>query len=475
MKGNPKLVAGIQVNDIHSQLNPTIVDRVVTVDSLGAIQAAVAAARSEGKSLSIAGGRHAMGAQQFGSDTILIDTVPLNRVLDFNADAGLISVEAGIYWPELIAAIRQAAPDHPTQWAIAQKQTGGDRMSMGGALAANVHGRGLSMRPIIADVESFVLVDADANVKHCSRQENAELFGLVVGGYGLFGVVYSVTLRLVPRQKLQRAVRVIDIEDLMPAFEQRIEEGFTYGDFQYSIDDSSANYLTRGVFSCYRPVSPDTPMPEVQKELTVDDWHRLILYAHANKPQAFQEYVAHYLATDGQVYWSDLHQLGYYEENYHRALDQYLGAPAPATEVITEVYVPRPSLASLMYDVRKDFLEHKTEVVYGTIRLVERDEESFLAWARESFACIIFNLHVSHTPDGQENAAAAFRRLIDRAIKYGGSYYLTYHKHATRSQVEQCYPQLPEFLRLKQRYDPANRFQSDWYRHYTGMFADILG
>ena len=468
-------MSGVDVNDIHSQLNPTTVDRVVPVDSLEAIQSAIATAQSEGKSLSIAGGRHAMGAQQFGSDTILMDTVPLNRVLDFDADAGLITVEAGIYWPELIAAMRQAAPAHPSQWAIAQKQTGGDRMSMGGALAANVHGRGLRMRPIIADVESFVLVDANGNALNCSRSENSELFRLVVGGYGLFGVVYSVTLRLVPRQKLQRTVTVIEIDELMPAFAQRIEEGFLYGDFQYSIDDSSEGYLAKGVFSCYRPVAPDTPIPEEQRELSVDDWRRLILFAHVNKPQAFEQYVAHYLATDGQIYWSDLHQLGYYEESYHRMLDQYVGAAAPATEVITEVYVPRQSLAAFMRDVREDFQQNKTEVVYGTIRLVERDEESFLAWARENFACVIFNLHVSHTPEGQESAAAAFRRLIDRAIQFGGSYYLTYHKHATRAQVEECYPQLPEFLRLKRRYDPGERFQSDWYRHYAAMFADSMG
>ena len=466
---------GVHVNDIHSQLNPTSVDRIISVDSLKAIQAVIAVATAEEKSVSISGGQHAMGAQQFGTGTILLDTVPLNRILHFNAEAGLIEIEAGIYWPELIAAIRQAAPAHPSQWAIAQKQTGGDRMSIGGALAANVHGRGLRMRPIIADVESFVLVNADGNVLNCSRAENSELFRLVVGGYGLFGVVYSVTLRLVPRQKLQRIVSVIDIEQLMPAFEQHIKDGFLYGDFQYSIDDSSNGYLTKGLFSCYRPVAMETPIPEEQRELSVEDWRRLILYAHANKPQAFKEYVAHYLATDGQVYWSDLHQLGYYEENYHRVLDHHLGATAPATEVITEIYVPRPSLASFMYDVREDFRQYQTEVVYGTIRLVERDEESFLAWARESFACIIFNLHVTHTPEGKEHAAAAFRRLIDRAIDYGGSYYLTYHKHATRSQFAQCYPQFSEFISLKQRYDPAERFQSDWYRHYTAMFAESLG
>jgi hypothetical protein len=53
----------------------------------------------------------------------------------------------------------------------------------------------------------------------------------------------------------------------------------------------------------------------------------------------------------------------------------------------------------------------------------------------------------------------------------GGSYYLTYHRYATREQVEACYPQFPEFLRLKRQHDPEERFQSDWYRHYKKLFA----
>ena len=37
-------------------------------------------------------------------------------------------------------------------------------------------------------------------------------------------------------------------------------------------------------------------------------------------------------------------------------------------------------------------------MIYGTVRLIERDDETFLAWARDRYACVIFNLHVEHTP-----------------------------------------------------------------------------
>jgi FAD/FMN-containing dehydrogenase len=84
------------------------------------------------------------------------------------------------------------------------------------------------------------------------------------------------------------------------------------------------------------------------------------------------------------------------------------------------------------------------------------------------------NLHVDHDEDGRRKAADHFRRLIDRAIEFSGSYFPTYHRWATRRQVETCYPQMAEFLRLKRRYDPPEVFQSDWYRHYKQMFADRL-
>ena len=69
------------------------------------------------------------------------------------------------------------------------------------------------------------------------------------------------------------------------------------------------------------------------------------------------------------------------------------------------------------------------------------------------------------------DAAAAFRGLIDLGIKYGGSYYLTYHRFATKEQVETCYPQFREFLERKLKYDPQELFQSTWYRHYRQLFG----
>lgn len=139
--------------------------------------------------------------------------------------------------------------------------------------------------------------------------------------------------------------------------------------------------------------------------------------------------------------------------------------------MITEIYVPRPSLLDFMENAHLTLRKEKANVIYGTVRLIEKDEESFLRWAKDRYACVIFNLHTTHDPYGIESSTRAFRALINLGIRFGGSYYLTYHRYATRDQVETCYPQFREFLELKLKYDPQEIFQSDWYRHYKKMFT----
>jgi FAD/FMN-containing dehydrogenase len=457
------------VNDTHSALNPTLVAGVVRVRTVDDLRRAIARAAGEGRAVSICGARHAMGGQQFAADSLLIDTSELAGVVAFDAGRGRIEVEAGIRWPALHDWLERAQPARAGGWTFRQKQTGADGLSIGGALSANIHGRGLDLPPFVSEVESFTLIDAAGERRRCSRDENAALFRLAIGGYGLFGAIATVTLRLVPRRKLRRIVEIRDVEDLTAAFGDRIATGFLYGDFQFAIDPQRPAFLRRGVFACYEPVPDATPVPDDQRSLSPADWQRLVCLAHSDPSAAFEHYARHYLATSGQVYWSDTHQLSVYLDDYHRDVDHVLGHRG--SEVITELYVPRARLADFMAAAAADFRRHGVQPVYGTVRLIRHDAETFLAWAREDYACVIFNLHVRHDPRGHADAANAFRRLIDLAAARGGSHYLTYHRHATRAQVEACYPQFAEFLRLKRAHDPAERFQSDWYRHYRDLFA----
>jgi FAD/FMN-containing dehydrogenase len=462
------------VNDVHAQLNTTLVRCVLRPASVADVRDAVLAARAEGRAIAIAGGRHAMGGQQFSAGLDLLDMIGLDRVLDFDPERGEVEAEAGIMWPALIAWLHAGQDGQSHSWGIIQKQTGADQLTLGGALSSNVHGRVLGRGPIVDDVVAFTLIDDSGTLRRCSRDENVGLFRLAIGGYGLFGPIVSVRLRLEPRRKVRREVTVRAIDDAVATLESRADDGRGYGDFQFAIDPASADFLKEGICSCYVPVAGNPPIPDKQRALSRANWEELFLLSHADPRRATDAYTKHYLATDGQLYWSDLHQMADYHDGYHLALDERLEATSPGSEMIAELYVPRRELPAFMAKVAHDFRTHQTPVIYGTLRLIERDDETVLAWARRPWACVVFNLHVDHTPAGIERAGDAFRRLIDRALVYGGSYYLTYHRWATKEQVEAAYPQFVEFLREKLRCDPDERFQSDWYRYYREMFRDEL-
>ncbi len=452
---------GEVVNDVHSQLNATRVRRVARVGSVDELRAVV---RGEGK-VSIAGSRHAMGGQQFGAGTTLVDMRGMNRVLGVDVAGRAITVEGGIEWPELLRALEG------TGLGIIQKQTGADRLTLGGALAANVHGRGLRLRPIVDNVEWFTLLRADGEEVKCSREENRELFGLAIVGYGLFGVVTSVRLRVTPRVKVRRVVKLGETAGIEEAFAERIRAGYLYGDYQYATDGKRDSFLRRGVFSCYEPVEDKTPLTENPTRFQPDDWAKLIYYSHTHKRLAFRFYTERYLKTSGQVYYHDWQLSAAYRPGYHEEIDRRTRARVKATEMITEIYVRRGQLAPFMEEARRELRAQKANVVYGTVRMIEADTESYLRWAKENYACIIFNLHVTHDTKGLEAAARAFRTLIDLGVAHGGSYYLTYHRWASREQVERCYPQFREFLGKKKAYDPEEKFVSEWYRHHQTLLG----
>lgn len=465
----------MQLNDVHSQLNPTNVARVAHPTTLEGLLEVVQQATRSSMSLSVAGSRHAMGGQQFAAQQGHVDMTGLNRVLHADAQRGLLQIEAGANWHHIIAASHQMRATGETSWAIRQKQTGVDDVTLGGSISANAHGRGLLMQPLGADIEDLTLVDAEGNLRLCSRSQNAELFSLVIGGYGLFGLIYAATLRLVPRQRVRRMVDILDLADAMNAVYRRVDEGCLYGDFQFVIDPKDDSFLHRGVFACYKPTTEPEADETASADLQPEAWLQLLKLAHEDKAQAFKLYAQHYLGTHGQTYWADTMQLSTYIPSYADFLERVRPpdqAPGPRqTLVIGEHYVPRDQIAAFMARAARVLKAQSVEVIYGTIRAILKDDCSFLPWAKDDYACVIFNLRTAHTPQGQERTAEAFRGLIDAALALGGSYFLTYHRYATREQVLQAYPQFEAFLARKRHFDPQERFTSDWYRHQAALMG----
>jgi hypothetical protein len=113
------------------------------------------------------------------------DRTRLDRVLRTDASRGLTEVQASASWKSVAAHL---GADWGELWQHLP--------CVGETISAN--SAGPDGCPVVHHVEALVLVTPDGELRRASRDRNAELFALAVGGQGLFGALYSVTLRLEP-------------------------------------------------------------------------------------------------------------------------------------------------------------------------------------------------------------------------------------------------------------------------------------
>ncbi len=120
----------------------------------------------------------------------ILSTSHFNKMLEFDEEAGIIRCESGVTLDELLKVIV------PAGWFL-PVTPGTKFITMGGAVAADVHGKNHHKEGSIGRyVTELSLMLANGDVVTCNRHENSELFHATCGGMGLTGVILEVELRL---------------------------------------------------------------------------------------------------------------------------------------------------------------------------------------------------------------------------------------------------------------------------------------
>jgi len=109
----------------------------------------------------------------------------LNRILRLDAMHGLLEVQAATPWQAIAAELRPGD-------ARANVRT--TMPTVGESIARNAAGP--DGTPAVGHVASLTVVTPEGELRRVSRQRNRETFALTVGGHGLFGTIYSITLRI---------------------------------------------------------------------------------------------------------------------------------------------------------------------------------------------------------------------------------------------------------------------------------------
>lgn len=152
--------------------------------------------------------RHAM--QHARSGALALDASGLDRILSLDAPRRLLEVQAGVAWSAVAEYLASSAPELAPLAADP-----GLPPSVGQSVSANAAGP--DGRPMCAHVEALTLVTADGELRRASRETNRDLFALALGGLGLIGVPYSVTLRLESLRRSCAAPRAdLRIEHVAP-------------------------------------------------------------------------------------------------------------------------------------------------------------------------------------------------------------------------------------------------------------------
>jgi len=172
-------------------------------------------ARSQGLRVSIAGARHSMGGHTIYPGGLVVDMLPFNH-MDLDEESNLLHVGAGARWRDIIPFLDR----HRRSVGVMQSD---NTFSVGGSLSVNCHGWQFGRPPIASTVESFRLMRADGSIVRCSRTENEELFSVVLGGYGLFGIILDADLHVVPNERYRLEQFIVPIDDALATFESNVQ------------------------------------------------------------------------------------------------------------------------------------------------------------------------------------------------------------------------------------------------------------
>jgi hypothetical protein len=142
------------------------------------------------------------------------------------------------------------------------------------------------------------------------------------------------------------------------------------------------------------------------------------------------------------------------------------GRDRSRTDILHEYFLPADGLETFLAACRTAIPGSRQDLLNVTLRYVQADPLSVLAYARESRVAAVMLFSQRMTRVDEEDMAAMTQRLIDAALDAGGSFYLPYRLHARREQVVRAYPRLEEFVARKRHYDPGLLFRHTMWNRY---------
>jgi decaprenylphospho-beta-D-ribofuranose 2-oxidase len=382
-------------------------------------------------------------------------TERFDHMLGFDPKAGILHCEAGVTLAEILEAFVPRGFFFPVT-------PGTKFISVGGAIAADVHGKNHHRTGSLADsLLDFRLLTPRGELLRCARDEHADLFFATLGGMGLTGVVVDARLRLAPIETaamrvVHRRTRDLDatLEDML-AQDARFDYGVTWIDtlragrsmgravsmraHHARPDELPPRRRERPLeLRLARRLSVPVRMPNVTlNALSMAAFNEVVYRSHADR-----EFV-----QDIDDYFYPLDRVHHWNRIYGRRgviQLQCLFPPQTARRGLTEI------LTRLSSARRPSFL--------SVLKTCGPESGGLLSFPAPGYTLA---LDLPHTG---ADLLATLAGIEDVILREGGRVYLAKDACLRRESFEAMYPRLPAFREARAKADPEGRFASSQAR-----------
>jgi len=455
------LIADTSIDDF-SNLNLTSINTIKYPLDYSELAAILTTAQKNNLKVSIAGKKHSQGGHTFYDNAIVIDTRNLNKIIDLDKETNVITVQTGVTWKQI--------QQHINQYGLSIKvMQYANVLSIGGALSVNANGIDPHNGPLIETIKSIKIMNSNGEILRACRTENAELFKLAIGGYGLFGIIIEAEIELTENFLYERNCRFLPFDQYANYLNNQIKDNPKIGlhHAQMCIDPYNKKKIFSGLFIAdYLKLSETEKYPATDKVYTLNSepnskLHKLLFnLIRQSKPLQLIRNFADSLKFIKKEIIS--------RNNALSVPIQYLYYNSPKeTDLLQEYFIPVDKITVFLTYIEKLVLEYNINLLYLDLRFIRKNIESFISYTDTDRVGVV--LFFNHQKSAQElNKTKSWScKLINKAISLSGTYYLPIQLYACKHMIEKAYPKIPDFFNLKKLYDPHELFFNHFYKKYA--------
>ncbi len=375
------------------------------------------------------------------TDGLLIDTSGMQRVIDVDAAAGLVTVQAGI-------RLHALGPHNARHGLALENQGDIDAQALAGALATATHGTGARFGNLSTRVLGMRLVTASGDVLELTPESDPE--GLLAArvSLGALGIASQVTVQCVPLYTLHRHDAPLPLADVLEGLDQHVDGN---DHFEFFLWPYTRTAMTR---STRRSEEPPKPTPRIARLVQEQLVENAALEAVCRTGRRLP----------GQV--PRLNRLIASAMSESRVQDHGYRVYATPRKVRfneTEYAIPRAHAREALERAMELIERRRLPILFPFEVRFSAGDDALLSTAHERETCYI----AAHQYRGME-FESFFRGFEEIMDSYGGRPHWGKRHYQTAATLRERYPEWDRFQAVRARLDPEGVFSNDYTRRVLG-------